>query len=163
MPSFLTDTHVEITRDRVDALPAHQLAALERRAGKAQPEVVGFVIGFTSELRPDVAALALYLMTTLVEMFTTAPVKRLIKVRDSTIMRHWQANVGYLRALVDGVAEHPTLRALSLEPAAFDYVTEIVFEDPRLDGSLHLDGEEAALVTIILKTAIDAMHDACRA
>lgn len=162
MPAYLTEEHVDRTADRVDALPPHQQSALERRVTKLQPEVFGFVFDFTSELRPEVAALTDYLITVLVEMFATSGARRMIKVRESTILRHWHANVAQSAAFLSGDEAPRSLRDATEEPAALDYITDIVFEDPGLEDSLNLTPTEAMTATLILKTAVDAMHDACR-
>lgn len=155
---------VDATWRRVATLSPSEALGVQQRSGKLQPEIVGFVIGFTSDLRPDAVGLALYVMLVVVELFRTAPVRKLVKVRDSTISRHWTANAGLVRE-ARGRDPNPTSAATLArdvsEPHVFHYVIEALTEE-NPDDPVALSADEAWHLIAVLKTVVDSLHDGCR-
>ena len=72
MPAFVDSELVDLTWRRLGALPPRDMLALQRQSGKLQPELVGFVLGYTSQLSPQAVGLALYLMVVTIELFRLA-------------------------------------------------------------------------------------------
>ena len=164
MTAYVQPDLVQATWQRVGALSPAAVLQLQNGAGKLQPEIVGFVIGFTAELRPDAVGLALYVMLVVLEMFRVAPVRKVVKVRDSTISRHWHANRQLLQALRDTggtIVALPEAIPATVERNVLRYVVEALTEgDP--EGGLTLSDDEAWHLAAVLKTAVDALHDGCR-
>ncbi|MBA3345013.1 MAG: hypothetical protein H0T44_06880 [Gemmatimonadales bacterium] len=92
MTAIVSAELVEQAWRRIGALDASEALKLQNRSGKFQPELVGFVLGFTSKISPEAMGIALYAMLALFEMFQRAPGTTFRKVKDATIMRLWTNN-----------------------------------------------------------------------
>ena len=164
MAAIIDPELVEATWLRVAALAPGEVLKLQRRAGKSQPEVVGFVIGFTSELSPGATGLALYVMDVVHEIFRSAPVKQIKKVKDSSIIRHWNASQQALPLALNQSAGPPALAefvASSSEPAVMQYVVEAL-TDLEQEDPVPLDPEELGHLLAVLRTVVESLHQACR-
>lgn len=165
MAPFVQPNSIEPTWRRIGGSSPAAILQLQKSSGKRQPEIVGFVLGFTADMSPDVVGLALYVMLVVIEMFRTSGARKIVKVRESTIMRHWHANeslLGELRTKAAELAAAIKAAEESVEPHALRYVIEALTEgDP--DDPVPLSADEAWHLFAVLKTAIDSLHDGCRA
>ena len=164
MAAIVDPEFVEGTWLRVGAAAPRDMLKLQKQVGKCQPEVAGFVIGFTSELSPEAAGLALYVMVVVHEIFRSAPIKQVKKVKDSSIIRHWHLSQQALPLFLEQAAGPSALTefvASSSEPAVMQYVvdalTELDQEDP-----VPLDPEELGHLLAVLRTVVESLHQACR-
>jgi hypothetical protein len=156
---------VEATWRRVGALGPSAALKLQQDSGKVQPEIVGFVIGFTNHLRPDAIGLALYVMLVVLEMFRADRGRRLSKVREAVITRHWEANrqwASEVRATGLSVESLGDTVAPTTEPHVFRYIVEALTEENQ-DDPVSLSDEEAWQLVAVLKTVAESLHDARRA
>lgn len=87
MTAIVSPELVEQAWRRIGALDASEALKLQNRSGKFQPELVGFVLGFTHHLSPEGMGIALYAMAVLFEMFQRAPATQFAKVSDAAIAR----------------------------------------------------------------------------
>ncbi len=164
MTAFVDQGVVERTWRRLGALPARDMLKLQRNAGKLQPELVGFVLGFTSDLRAEAAGLALYVMIVVLEMFRSASRKSMRKIDELAVMRLWresqQAIAGSLNA-PGGSDPLSALLAESSEPAVFEYVFDAFTDMEQEDPVALTDGELEQLLAV-LRTFVEGLHHACR-
>ena len=100
MSAIVSPELVEQAWQRVGALDAPEVLKLQNRSGGFQPELVGFVLGFTSKMSPQGMGIALYAMLVLFEMFQRVPATTFSKVKDKTIMKLWRANAELTSALL---------------------------------------------------------------
>ncbi len=163
MPALVSSELVERAWQRVDGLGAPDVLKLQKQSGKFQPELVGFVLGFVHDLSAEGAGIALYAMLVLFEMFQAVPARKWAKVKDSAILRLWVAN----RELSDDLLAREFDREAmaqfvdqSTEPAALQYVVDALVDAQEESGELAPD--EVAHVLAMLKTVVDALHDAWR-
>lgn len=162
MAAIIQPELVESTWQHVGALESRAVLKIQQQAGKFQPEVVGFVLGFTSELRGEAMGIALYAMLVVLEMFRAAPVRKIVKVKDSTILRHWRENQRILSTTSEsGAPALAAVAASSTEPYVVQYIVEALTDREQEDRPLLTD-TEIRYVLSILKTASDSLHDACR-
>jgi hypothetical protein len=159
MTAFVDQGVVERTWRRLGALPARDMVRLQRQAGKLQPELVGFVLGFTSGLRAEAAGLALYVMIVVLEMFRSSSRTSTRKVDELAVMRLWRES----KASLDAPAGSDPLSALladSSEPAAFEYVFD-AFTDMEQEDPVALTDEELEQLLAVLRTFVEGLHHAC--
>ena len=106
------------------------MVALQRKSGPFQPELTGFVIGFTSDLRPDALGLALYASVVVYEIFRVHHLK-LRKARERTVLRHWETTCQLVEDLHSQCDRQGTLRDLHIEttePFVLQYVVDALTE-----------------------------------
>src|SRR5258705_13490046 len=127
MAAFVSADLVEQAWRRVGALDAPEVLRLQNRSGKFQPELVGFVLGFTSKMSPEAMGIALYAMLVVFEMFQRAPATSFGKVKDAAIMRLWTSNRQLSAELLANAFDRDLMTEFvtgSAEPAALQYVVD---------------------------------------
>lgn len=164
MTTIVSPELVERAWRRIAALDASAALKLQNRSGKFQPELVGFVLGFTHDLSREGMGIALYAMLVLFEMFQQVPATRFTKVKDAAIMQSWPANRGLGTELLKCEFDRAMMAdfvSSSSEPAALQYVVEALID--AQDEAGDLPPEEIAHILAIHRTVIDALHAAARA
>jgi hypothetical protein len=160
MSAIVSPEIVERTWQRLGALAPKEMLKLQRQSGRLQPELVGFVLGYTSELSPDAVGLALYVMVVVLEMFRVTPRCHLRKVPEQTILRLWPESQTLIQASLDSDGDPlEALLAASTERAVFEYVFD-AFTDTERDDPVSLDADELETLLAILRTFIEALHGA---
>ena len=160
MPPFVDSSLVDRTWRRLGALPPRDMLALQRQSGKLQPELVGFVIGYTSELAPGAIGLALYLMVVTIEMFRSASPRKMRKVKDAAILRLWRESEEAIRqSLAPDTDADPLslLVANSSEPAVLEYVFDAL-TDTDQDDPVELSADELEHLLAVLRTLSEGLH-----
>jgi hypothetical protein len=155
---------VEATWKKVARMDAKATRALQKKARKLQPDLTGFTIGWTQELRADAVGLALYVMLVVFEMFVTAGAKTK-KATAKSVLEHWKRSAELAALLESSAAKPSTLSALSLsteEPHVLQYVIDALTEESG-DDPVHLTEKEFWHLFAILKTVVDSMRDASTA
>jgi hypothetical protein len=161
MTAIVSSELAEQAWQRIGALDDAEVVKLQRRSGKFQQELVGFVLGFTSKMSPESMGIALYAMLVLFEMFQRAPNTTYRKVDERTIMRLWQTNDALCAELLASEFDRDLMAGFvsrSSEPAALQYVVDALVDVQEEVGDL--PPEEVAHVLAIHKTIIDAFHSA---
>lgn len=164
MTALIDRELVERTWQRLGALPARDMVRLQRQSGRLRPELVGFVLAFTSELSAEAAGAALYVMIVVLEMFRSAPVKKMRKVGDGMVLRLWRDSQKAIKESLDATSGADPLTLLlagSTEPAVFEYVFD-AFTDMGQDDPVALNSDELERLLAILRTFVEALHEACR-
>jgi hypothetical protein len=162
MTALVDQEVVERTWRRLGALPARDMLRLQRNAGKLQPELVGFVLGFTSDLLAEAAGLALYVMIVVLEMFRSASARSMRKLDELAVMRLWHESQQAVRASLEAPPGSDPLIALladSSEPAAFEYVFD-AFTDMEQEDPVALTDEELEQLLAVLRTFVEGLHHA---
>jgi hypothetical protein len=131
---------------------------LQEACGKEQEELTGFVIGFTSELRPDAMGLALYAHVVIVEAFRQSGAK-FRRVKPGKIMGIWEAAKELIASLrAHGRSEVEQYADSMSAPAVFRYILGAMRPDQEDAGALSDD--EFWHTICVLKTVSDCLHDA---
>lgn len=147
--------------ERIGAYNEDTVLKLQKRSGRFQPELVGFVIGFTHELSPDAIGIALYAMLVVFEMFQQSA-SQIKKVKEQTIVRLWHENRHATSELVASRFDVDLVDAFvsaSVEPAAIGYVIDALIQ---VQDECALPVEEVAHVLAVHKTVIEALNKAAR-
>ena len=163
MSAIVSPELVEQAWQRIGALDAPEVLKLQNRSGGFQPELVGFVLGFTSKMSAQGMGIALYAMLVLFEMFQRVPRTTYAKVKDKTIMRLWKANTKLTSELLANDFDLNLMTQFvtgSTEPAALRYVVEALVDAQEESGEL--PPEEVAEILAIHKTVIDSLHAAAK-
>jgi hypothetical protein len=161
---FVSQDLVEATWKKAAAMNAKTALAIQKSAGKLQPELTGFVLRWTKELRPDAIGLALYVMVVVFEMFRATGVK-IRKATDKSVMAHWKHCVEQADHLEASGVEPDILPSLDLstdEPHVLRYVIDALTEDSE-DDSVFLTAKEFWHLLATLKTVVDTLHDSATA
>jgi hypothetical protein len=151
---------VETTWRKIGAFDPAEMSALQGRSGGLQPELTGFVIGFTSDLRPDALGLALYAMVVVYEMFRVHYLK-IRKARERVVVRQWEVAQDLTSRLREqGVRRDELLHADidTSEPLAMRYVIEALTERAA-DDPIDINDDEFWLMVAVLKTVIETLHE----
>lgn len=163
MTPIVTPELAEQAWQRIGRLDHRDVVKLQKRSGKFQPELVGFVLGFTHDLSPEGMGIALYAMLVIFEMFQRAVPTGFTKINDRAVLKLWQENrrIGdtLLASEFDAALMHDFVNG-SPEPAAVRYVVEALVDAQEESGDL--PPEDVAHVLAIHRTVIDALHGAAR-
>ena len=157
---FVSQDLVEATWKKAAAMNARTALAIQKNAGKLQPELTGFVLRWTQELRPDAIGLALYVTVVVFEMFRATGVK-IRKATNKSVMAHWKCCVEQADHLETSGVEPHTLLSLGLstdEPHVLQYVIDALTEDSEGDAVV-LTAKEFWHLFATLKTVVDTLHD----
>ena len=160
MPPFVDSELVELTWRRLGELPPRDMLALQRQSGKLQPELVGFVLGYTSQLPPEAIGLALYLMVVTIEMFRSASPRRMRKVKEAAIMRLWRESEEAVRRSLAPETDADPLSILvesSSEPAALEYIFDAL-TDMEQEDPVDLSADELEQLLAVLRTLSEGLH-----
>ena len=129
-----------------------------------QEELAAFVLGATGELREEVRPLALYLATVVFEIFRSGPAVEIQHVDGARFDLFLRANQQVVQRVVASMnattgVEPPDLATAS-EPVVLQYVAEALTEEGSDATSPELTGGEFLHLLMVLKTVVDALHDA---
>lgn len=156
--TVISETLMEETWRRVAISTGAQATRLQELCGREQEELTGFVIAFTSDLRPEAMGVALYAYIVISEAFRKSGIT-LRRIKPGRIMRSWEANEAFVEAIkAKGRSSLAESAALTDEPAVFDYIVGALTEEE--EDSVSLDDEELWNLLRILKTAMDCLHGA---
>jgi len=134
---------------------------MQKQCGKDQEELTGFVIAFTSDLRPEAFGLALYVHLVVAQAFRRSGVK-FRKVKPGRIERTWKENFVFINELKTAgyTCSHFSLPThLASEPALLQHVIDALTEEDDADP-VALSEAEFWQILQVLKTFADCMHDA---
>lgn len=163
MTAIVSPSFAEQAWQRIGRLAPSEVVKLQRRSGKFQPELVGFVLGFTHDLSPEAMGIALYAMLVIFDMFQRAAPPGFAKVKERAILQLWEENRGLSDTLLASDFDAELMNEFatgSCEPAAVRYVIDALVDVQEESGDL--PPEEIARVLAVHKTVIDALHAAAR-
>ena len=163
MTVFISFELMEDTWQSMAQMSPDSLQQRQALCGKEQEALTAFVFGFTSELSPDAAGVALYAHVVLMEAFRRTKA-RFLTIEPGKIERTWNDNLAFVGDLAQaGYGRAPFRLDVDRcsEPAALQYavdaLTEVDEEDP-----VDIDDDDFWTALRVLKTVVDCMHDAQR-
>jgi len=155
---------VEATLYRVSQSEGEQVQRLLDQWIGEQEELAAFVLGATDELREAVRPLALYLATVVFEIFRSGPAVEIDHVEPDRFDRFLRDNQEMVKRVVASMNEatgiEPPDLSTASEPEVLQYVAAALAEEGNDDDSQELTGGEFLHLLMILKTVVDALHDA---
>jgi hypothetical protein len=163
MTAIVTPEIAEQAWRRVGRLDHREVVKLQKRSGKFQPELVGFVLGFIDDLSPEGMGIALYAMLVIFEMFQRAAPTGFTKVNERAILQLWQESRRIGDALLASEFDSGLMSEFvigSPEPTAIRYVVEALVDAQEESGNL--PAEEVAQVLAIHRTVIHSLHAVAR-
>ena len=137
---------------------------MQKRCGEDQEELTGFVLAFTSNLRPEALGLALYVHLVVAQAFRRSGVK-FRKITPEGIEREWEENFAFINELKTagyGCSHFFLPTHLSSEPAVVQYVIDALTVEDDADPVV-LGEAEFWRILQVLKTFADCMHAAAAA
>ena len=161
MSALVSPQLMEETWHAAAVMPPNAALHRQELCGKEQPELTGFVIGFTSELPPDAVGLALYAYVVVMEAFRRTET-RFRKIHPGKIERAWKDNFAFLNDLKHAGHTRLPFRLeadRSSEPAVLQYVIDALTEQDDEDP-VDLAELDFWHILQVLKTVADCMHDA---
>jgi hypothetical protein len=160
MSQLVSSTLIEETWRSLGASSEASIRRLQQQCGKDHEELTGFVLGFTSELRPEALGIALYVHLVVAQAFRRCGVK-FRRIRPGRIERTWAASSTFIDQLKAGGhprAALPIEAGSPSEPAVLRYILEALTEQD--DDPAELSDEEFWHIFRVLKTVVDCFHDA---
>ena len=165
-PAPISRAVVEATLYRVSQAGGEAVQEMLDRWIGEQEALAAFVLGATGELREEVRPLALYLATVIFEIFRSGPALEIEPVDGARFDRFLRDNQEMVRRVVasmnDPSGGEPPDLSTSSEPAVLQYVAQALTEEGGDDPSSELTGGEFLHLLMVLKTVVDALHDASR-
>ncbi|CAN5894831.1 hypothetical protein BH11GEM1_BH11GEM1_32060 [soil metagenome] len=164
MSALVDSSLVEHTWLRLGALPPSEMVKLQRQSGKLQPDLIGFVLGFTSSLSPEAIGLALYVTIVVLAMFRAACPGKQRKANDRQIMRIWTDSAAAVAASLNAPPISDPLQQLlagSSEPAVLEYVFD-AFTDMEQEEAVALSAAELERLLAVMRTFIETLHHVCQ-
>lgn len=148
----------------IGALDESGIRRLQRSSGKAQEELMAFLIAWNSRQRREVVELALYLGLVILDAFRRVPARRIQRVTEESILRLVRQNekliAGLPESLDEGVTILTSAESVS-EPAIMKYILSALAEvSDDADDSVELTDDEFWHLVVVLKTFSDALHNA---
>jgi hypothetical protein len=160
MGQLVSSSVMADTWKRVALSTGTDIQRLQKQCGKDQNELTGFVLGFTSDLRPQALGIVLYAHAVIMEAFRCSGI-RVRKIKVAVIMRTWKETVAAIATLKDRGEHPPQLRAqpgLGAELAVLQYAIDALVEET--DDNIVLTPEEFWRCLSVLVTVISCMHNA---
>jgi hypothetical protein len=160
MTQLVSAALIDETWRAVGASSPATIRQLQKQCGKDHEELTGFMLGFTSDLRPEALGLVLYVHLVVTHAFRRCGAK-FRRIRPGRIERTWATNLAFIDHLKSGGyprAAIPTEAASSSEPAVLRYILDALTEDD--DDPIELSDEEFWHILRVLKTVVDCLHDA---
>ncbi len=163
-PTPISRAVVEATLYRVSQSEGDTVQELLDRWIGEQEELAAFVLGSTGELREEVRPLALYLATVIFEIFHSGPALEIESVDPARFDGFLRDNQEMVKRVVASMNEATGIMPPDLstgsEPAVLQYVAAALAAEGDDDGAPELTGGEFLHLLMILKTVVDALHDA---
>ena len=133
------------------------------KTGKAQPDLIAFMVEFTDDLDQEAKELALYLFFTIHRMFQKSHRKKIKPITAEEIISCYEQNEELMMSL-EGVHDKFLDRIariqLSKQPYVMKYVLEAFFERPDDEDPPALAEEDIGYLFLLLKTVIDLLDKA---
>ena len=151
---------IDETWRAVGASSPAAIRQLQKQCGKDHEELTGFMLGFTSDLRPEALGLALYVHVVVSHAFRRSGTK-FRRIRPGRIERTWAANSEFIDGLkTSGYSRTaiPNEALPSSEPAVLRYVIDALTEEGQ--DPVELSDGEFWHILRVLKTVVDCLHDA---
>jgi len=161
--SQIPEEIVDTTWREVAGLSAGDARTELERAAKQQPDLFGFVFGFTQECRREAHELAVYLYFVIHRIFQKAARAKIRPIKASKILRRLQRNEELLLSLEKAhplFFEKAALTEASGQPFVVRYLVEAIMEAPQADDPVDLTEEETGTLFLALKTVIDVLDEA---
>jgi hypothetical protein len=160
MVQLVSSALIEETWRAIGASSSATIRKLQKQCGKEQEQLTGFLLAFTSDLRPEALGFALYIHLVVAQAFRQCGGK-FRRIRSGRIERTWQANFAFIDHLKTRGYTRTPFRlepGLTTEPAIMEYVVDALTEE---DGEpIDLSIEEFWHILHVLKTVSDCLHDA---
>jgi len=160
--SEIPEEIVSSTWQAVAAISEGQAHREIEKAGRAQSELLAFVLGSVSDCTPQAQELAVYLYFVIYQIFKNATKRRLRPIKESQIERGISRNEERL-ARLEGAhprfQERAALLEMSPQPFVVQYLVEAIIEAPEDEDPLELTEEESGTLFLVLKTVIDLLHE----
>jgi len=159
MPALVSEALMEQTWRRVGGgLSRTQVLRLQQACGKEQEALTGFVIGYSSELRPDAMGLVLFANVVIAEAFRQTGVK-FRAIKPAKILRTWESVKEAVAGLRPrGRPAGDEYADTASEPAVLRYVLGAM--EPDQEGGVELTDDEFWHMLCVLGTVSDCLHDA---
>ncbi len=160
--SQISEEIVDTTWREVAGFSAGDARREMEEAAKQQPDLLGFVFGFTQECRPEAHELAVYLYFVIYRIFQKATRAKIRPIKASKILRRLERNEELLVSLEKAhplFLEKAALTEASGQPFVVKYLVEAIVEAPQGDDPVDLTEEETGTLFLVLKTVIDVLDE----
>ena len=160
MTQLVSDALIDETWRAVAGSSPVAIRQLQKQCGKDHEELTGFLLGFTSELRPEALGIVLYVHLVITHAFRRSGA-RFRRIRPGRIERTWAAAAEFVDQLKAGRHPRATIPSEALsssEPAVLRYILDALTEQD--DDPTELSEEEFWHILRVLKTVVDCLHDA---
>ncbi len=151
---LVVETYEEVAQFTIEQAHSEMIGM-----GKAQPDLVAFMVEFTRDVEVQVAEVAMYCLFTVYRMFKKSMKKPLRQVLHKTIVDCYEANETLINKL-ENTHERFIERIASVQlfdqPYVMKYIVEALFEDDQEDEAL--SEEDTGYLFLLLKTAADALN-----
>jgi len=128
--------------------------------GKAQPDLLAFLLAYADDLQQEVKELAIYISFVVYKMFQNSS-RKIRRITSREIMARHDENALFLEQLEgahEKILERIAKVTVSKQPYVMKYVLEALMEDSGED-SVALTEDEIGLLFILLKTEIEVLDN----
>jgi hypothetical protein len=152
---LVSEELMDATWRRVAASTLNHGKELQKACGREQPELMGFTIGFSSDLRPEVGGVVFYAHVVISEAFRRTGAK-FRTLKPGRIMTNWAEAKQWVESLrAEGRSGLEQRAADTSEPAVFRYIVGALTED---EEDVSLDDDELWHALAILHTVSECLH-----
>ena len=163
--SVIPEAVIESAWNEVAGLPESQAQAEIERIGRSQPALLAFAMADTEELSQEAQELGLFLFVIVLRMFEkhlgtamkTVELKSVERLRDAT-----EESMLKLAGTNEEEFEQAALSQASNQPYVMKYIAEAIF-DPNPGDDVQLTEDEIGVLTLMLRTVVEALDEAAAA
>lgn len=156
----LSEEFVEKTWQEVAGFSPDNATKEMRAMGKAQPDLLAFLLAYADDLPQEVKELAIYIAFVVYKMFHNSSGK-IRRITSREIMARHDENILLLERLEgahEKIFERIAKVTVSRQPYVMKYVLEALMEDSGEDR-VALTEDEIGLLFILLKTEIEVFDN----
>ena len=153
----LSEQLVEETWEEVSGFVPAKASKEMMKVSRCQPELLSFIMEFSSDLEREVQELTVYMFFVIYRMFEKASRRNIKQISADDIIRCYEYNEDLMESL-EGVHERFLDRIarvqISRQPWVMKYIVETLIEAPEEDP-VDLDEDDVGFLFLLLKSVVE--------
>ena len=156
----LSEKLVEETWEEVSGFMPVKASSEMMKVGVRQPELLSFIMEFSSDLEQEVQELTVYMFFVIYRMFEKASKWKINKISADDIIKRYEYNEELMESL-EGVHERFLDRIarvqLSRQPYVMKYIVETLIEAPEEGDPVDLNEDDVGFLFLLLKSVVEVL------
>ncbi len=149
--------------DRSTSMRVADMQRTMQQIGRDQAALMIFVLAWTEDLGEDASEMGILLFLVILRAFQKTSPKKIRMIKPAKIEAALASNEKFLANFEqadDRFVERAAEIGTSRQPYLFQFVTEVLMQEPDDPDAPHLSPEEQGQLFLTLKTVIDVLDEA---